>query len=76
MGTVAAVTRPTCSLILRYYAANAKALVLTTGKVNKFLLFLAFVFLLLICEVRAPRPAAHDPFAPSKPVIPLRVILT
>ena len=47
------------------------ALVRAKGKVNAFLPLLAFVFLLWICEVRAPRLAAHDLFAPSKPVIPL-----
>jgi hypothetical protein len=46
------------------------------GRVNAYLPFLAFVFLLWIYEVRAPRPATHDLFAPSKPVIPLRMILT
>ena len=61
---------------LRLYAANAMALVRATGKTNAFLPLLAFVFLLWICEVRAPRPATRDLFAPSKPVIPLSVIVT
>ena len=52
------------------YAASAMALVRAKGKVNA-LPVLAVVFLLLICEVRAPRLAAYALFAPSKPVIPI-----
>ncbi len=40
------------------------------GKLNAMPV-LAFVFLLLISEVRAPRLAAYDPFAPSRPFIPI-----
>lgn len=52
------------------YAASAMALVRAKGKVNA-LPVLALVCLLWIYEVRAPRLAVYDLFAPSKPFIPL-----
>ena len=56
------------------YAANASALLRAKGK-EYALPVLAFVFLLWIIEVRAPRLATYDPSAPSKPVIPKSKIL-
>lgn len=53
-----------------FYAASAMALVRAKGKVNA-LPVLALVCLLWIFEVRAPRLAVYDLFAPSKPFIPL-----
>ena len=50
------------------------ALLVTFGKAN-VLPLLAFVSLLWICEVRAPRLAANDPFAPSKPEVGGQAVL-
>ena len=52
------------------YAANAIALLRAKGKENS-LPVLAFVFLLLIYEVRAPRLAVYALSAPSRPFIPV-----
>ena len=56
------------------YAASASAWARAKGKAND-LPVLAVVCLLLIYEVRAPRPAVCALFAPSKPVIPISTLL-
>ena len=52
------------------YAARAKAAWLLRGAKLKALPLLALVFLRLINEVDAPRPAILGQPAPSKPIIP------
>ncbi len=56
-------------LFLNPYAARATELLCATGKRND-LPDLAFVFLLWISEVRAPRLAAYDPICPVETVHP------